>query len=153
MPMSVLHLFHLDEVAHLGDGATRDRVVAQGVRLPDAAEPEGAQRAALLRLGGDRRPHLLHPDLGHQPASTAAAGSAAFGPRWLSRYALSRPFGTNSSAGMPRSRAISSGRRSAFSPAIVARATLMWLAEPSDLQRTSWMPASSRIARAAPPAI
>ena len=36
---------------------------------------------------------------------------------------------------------------------MVARATLMWLAEPSDLQSTSWMPASSRMARAAPPAM
>ena len=36
---------------------------------------------------------------------------------------------------------------------MVARATLMWLAEPSDLQSTSRMPASSRMARAAPPAM
>ena len=36
---------------------------------------------------------------------------------------------------------------------MVARATLMWLDEPSDLQSTSWMPASSRMARAAPPAM
>ena len=36
---------------------------------------------------------------------------------------------------------------------MVARATLMWFDEPSDLHSTSWMPASSRIARAAPPAI
>ena len=36
---------------------------------------------------------------------------------------------------------------------MVARATLMWLAEPSDLQSTSWMPASSRMMRAAPPAM
>ena len=36
---------------------------------------------------------------------------------------------------------------------MVARATLMWLDEPSDLHSTSWMPASSRMARAAPPAM
>ena len=36
---------------------------------------------------------------------------------------------------------------------MVARATLMWFDEPSDLQSTSWMPASSRMARAAPPAM
>ena len=36
---------------------------------------------------------------------------------------------------------------------MVAWATLMWLAEPSDLHSTSWMPASSRMARAAPPAM
>ena len=29
----------------------------------------------------------------------------------------------------------------------------MWFDEPSDLASTSWMPASSRMARAAPPAI
>ena len=39
---------------------------------------------------------------------------------------------------MPRRLAISSGRCSDFSPAIVARATLMWLAEPSDLHKMSW---------------
>ena len=38
-------------------------------------------------------------------------------------------------------------------PAIVARATLIAFDEPSDLASTSWMPAASRIARAAPPAI
>ena len=36
---------------------------------------------------------------------------------------------------------------------MVARATLMWFDEPSDLHSTSWMPASSRMARAAPPAM
>ena len=35
----------------------------------------------------------------------------------------------------------------------MARATLMWLAEPSDLHSTSWTPASSRMTRAAPPAM
>ena len=63
------------------------------------------------------------------------------------------PLGTNSSAARPRRLATSSGRCSDRSPAIVARATLMWLAEPSDLHSTSWMPASSRMIRAAPPAI
>src|SRR5215217_4066339 len=50
-------------------------------------------------------------------------------------------------------RATSSGRWTACRPATVARATLMWLAEPSDLHSTSWMPASSRMTRAAPPAM
>src|ERR687897_69767 len=63
------------------------------------------------------------------------------------------PFGTKLSAGRPRRLATSSGRCNALSPAMVARATLMWLAEPSDLQSTSWTPASSRMMRAAPPAI
>ena len=36
---------------------------------------------------------------------------------------------------------------------MVARATLMWLADPSDLHSTSLIPASSSTARAAPPAI
>ena len=35
----------------------------------------------------------------------------------------------------------------------MARATLMWLAEPSDLHSTSCTPASSRMMRAAPPAM
>ena len=61
--------------------------------------------------------------------------------------------GTNSSGERPRRRAISSGRLRSWSPAMVARATLMWFEEPSDLQSTSWMPASSRMARAAPPAM
>ena len=36
---------------------------------------------------------------------------------------------------------------------MVARATLMAFDEPSDLARMSWMPAASRMARAAPPAM
>ncbi len=36
---------------------------------------------------------------------------------------------------------------------MVARATLMWFAEPSDLHRMSCTPASSRMMRAAPPAM
>ena len=48
---------------------------------------------------------------------------------------------------------MSSGRFRARSPATVAWATLMLLDEPSDLARMSWMPAISRMARAAPPAM
>ena len=59
----------------------------------------------------------------------------------------------HSSAESPRRAATSSGRFRPCSPAIVALATLMWLDEPSDLAKTSLMPASSRMARAAPPAI
>ena len=45
----------LHEVRDAGDHAPDLGAVGQGVGLADAAEAEGAQRAAGLRLGADRR--------------------------------------------------------------------------------------------------
>jgi len=70
-----------------------------------------------------------------------------------SLYAASIPPGTNSSAARPRRLAIWSGRWRFREPSIVARATLIWFGEPNDLHSTSRIPASSKIIRAAPPAI
>src|SRR5262245_9314945 len=105
----------------LRDLPTDLRPVGQGVRLADAAEAQGAQRPPLLRLRPDGRPRLRHPQLRHAYLTSVYST----GPRWVSLYASSRPLGTNSSADRPRRRATWSGRFSALSPAIVARATLM----------------------------
>src|SRR5262245_1224446 len=129
-----------------GDHAADLGPVRQRVRLADAAETECPQRAAVLRLGADARLHLRDLQTAHHATSFGMCG-----PRWVSWYARHSAGGMISSGDRPRSLATSSGRRSACSPATVARATLMWLDEPSDLQSTSWMPASSRIWRAAPP--
>ncbi len=52
-----------------------------------------------------------------------------------------------------RSTATSSGVRRSCRPAIVALTRLIGFCEPSDLDRMSWMPASSSTARTPPPAM
>src|SRR5262249_42614268 len=116
-----LDLFHLGEVRHLCEHAADLGAVRERVRLADAAETEGAEGAALVGLRPDGRAGLR--DLQHHLTSVYSTG-----PRSLSLYASSRPFGTNSSADRPRSRATSSGRFRLCRPWMVARATLMWLA-------------------------
>src|SRR5918995_781762 len=136
-----------DEVGDLGDHPADLRAIGQRVGLADATEAERPERAPVLGLGADPRAHLGDGDVGHH---TCSGSSRA---RSLSRYAWISAPGNSSSGDRPLSLATSSGRRSALSPAMVARATLMWLDEPSDLHSTSRMPASSRMARAAPPAM
>src|SRR5436190_21747664 len=122
--------FHRDEMRDSGDHPADLGTVGQGVGLADAAETEGAQRPPRLGLGADATPDLGDLELAHEAASSTSA--APWPPRCDSLYALSRPFGTNSSASRPRSFATSSGRFRLRRPSMVARATLMWLAEPSD---------------------
>ncbi len=63
------------------------------------------------------------------------------------------PLVDTSSGDLPRSFGDVVGTAQRAQPCIVARATLIAFDEPSDFASTSWMPAASRIARAAPPAI
>ena len=75
------------------------------------------------------------------PAAAAAISAVAFGIGRMSRTDL------------PRSLATSSGVRSAFRPASVARTRLIGFDVPSDFARMSRMPASSSTARTPAPAM
>src|SRR5699024_10499453 len=108
--------------------------------VPDPLEPEGAQAVTLVLLGSDRAADLGDFELCHRHAPCPAR-------------ARSIAAGATSSIGRPRDAATSSGRRRPLSAATVACTTLIALSLPSDLDRTSWMPAHSRTARTAPPAI
>src|SRR5437588_3485423 len=145
-----LHFLHLHEVRHARDHPAHFRTIGQHIRRADLAETERAQCASLLRLDADLRSHECDLDRRHGYATSVTSCLAS---RWRSRYAASMPFVDTSSADLPRSRATSSGLRRSRRPCIVARATLIALDEPRDLASTSWIPADSRIARAAPPAI
>src|SRR4051812_34656929 len=145
-----------DEVTDPGDHAADLFAIGQRVAVTDLAQAERAHRAARLRLVGDGRANLRDRDGlvvrrfflgGHQCESPAAICFLR------SLYALSMPLGTNSSAARPRRRATSSGRCRDCKPWIVALATLMAFEDPSDLHKTSCTPASSRMMRAAPPAM
>ena len=141
-------------MGHAGHHASDLGAIGKGVRLADAAEAEGAERAALLGLRADGR-----AGLGDGDRASLAPSRDLFrhvGLRAALALAGRRracPWARSSSASRPRRRATSSGRLSDLRPLIVARATLMWFELPSDLQSTSCTPASSRMARAAPPAI
>ena len=66
-------------------------------------------------------------------------------------FSLESP--STASTDSPRSAAISSGLRRSCRPAIVALTRLIGFWDPSDLDRMSWIPASSSTARTPPPAI
>src|SRR5206468_12787719 len=108
-------------------------------RLPDPAEAERLQRLLLLAARAIGRANL--PELeggGHQAgASPAASGSGlwALGSGLL----VSRP--STSATLMPRSSATSSGFRRDSSAFTVAFTRLIGFWEPSDFDRTSWIPA------------
>src|SRR4029079_17704345 len=93
----------------------------------DAVQAERAQRAALLRLHTDRRPHLGDLQLHH----ATSVISVFFALR--SRYAFSIPTVLTSSADLPRIFAITSGRRRLARPLIVARDTLIAIDDTSDI--------------------
>src|SRR5262249_16153953 len=146
-------LLHPHEVRDTREHAADLGPVGKVVRRADPPQPERAQRAAVLGLGADLRPDERDSQrvcLRHDYATSVIS---CFPARSRSRYASGMPFVEPSSADLPRSFATSSGRRSACRPCIVARATLIAFADPSDFASTSWMPADSRIWRAAPPAI
>ena len=138
---------------HPGEHPADLGAVGKGVRLADAAEAEGAQRAALLGLGADGRPDLGDLDRARRPSRHLFRHVGLRAALALAVGARAGPWARTPRRSRPRRRATSSGRFSDLRPSMVARATLMWLDEPSDLQSTSWMPASSRMARAAPPAM
>src|SRR4051794_559932 len=108
--------------------------------IADPLEPQAAQGVALVLLAADAGLLLGDFEARHQdPAPAARARSSAAG--------------ATCSSERPRREATASGRSSPFSAATVACTMLMALSEPSDLLRTSWMPAHSRTARTGPPAM
>src|SRR3954463_9724869 len=112
--------------------------------LADAAQAERAQRVALLAVGAvgglDLPDHEAH-------AVTSSSGAIVSAPPF------SPPRPSTRSTDRPRSVATSSGRRRPWRPAIVAFTRLIGVWVPSDLERMSWMPASSSTARTPPPAM
>ena len=144
-------LLDRDEVRHPRDHAADLGPVGQRVGAADPAEPERAERAALLGLDADLRAHERDLDAGSSIRHSTSAPRAC---RAALAVGVEHPLGRAPLRPTCRAGcATSSGRRSARRPCIVARATLIAFDEPSDLASTSWMPAASRMARAAPPAI
>src|SRR5918999_2591921 len=119
------------------------RVVALD-RLADAAQAERAQRVALAAVGAVGRLDLRDHER-HAGASTGADSTTS--------PPFSPPRPSTRSTDRPRSAAISSGRRRSWRPATVAFTRLIGFCVPSDLERMSWIPASSSTARTPPPAI
>src|SRR4051794_9720627 len=146
------------------DHAAQLRRVLALHRLADPAQAERAQRVALAPVGA-----VGGPDLGDDQAHTASLRSA---PVWASlgpRASATTSGGSSDSSAVsasglaprprtlstdrPRSAATSSGLRRSCRPEMVALTRLIGFCEPSDLERMSWIPASSSTARTPPPAI
>src|SRR5262245_12816524 len=121
------------------DHAPDLRAVLLDDHVADPLETERAQGLALVLLAADRALLLLDLEACHQPATSARA--------------LSRAAGATSSTDSPRRAATASGSSSILSASTVACTMLIWLDAPSDLLRTSWMPAHSSTARTRPRAI
>src|SRR5690348_9035468 len=138
-----LDLLDRHEVTDGLDHATDLRAVLLDDHVADPLETERAQGLALVRLAADRALELLDLELSHQGATPSGASACA----------LSSAAGATCSTGRPRRAATVSGCSSMRSASTVAWTMLIWLDEPSDLLRTSWMPAHSSTARTGPPAI
>src|SRR5581483_7042868 len=111
-------------------------------------EAERTQGLALVLLETDEASLLGYLELCHQ-ATTSWVASDGDG----SLAAFRRAAGATSSTVLPRRAATCSGVSSCCRAATVAWTMLIWFDEPSDLLRTSWMPAHSSTARTGPPAI
>src|SRR5690348_13333156 len=126
--------------------------------LANAAQADRTQRVALatvrtvggLNLGDDERAHAVVASSAGASAEVSSAGAATDSPLVEAGLEL-RP--RTLSTDRPRSAAISSGLRRSCRPAMVALTRLIGFCEPSDLDRMSWIPASSSTARTPPPAI
>src|SRR4051812_26087025 len=148
--LSVMSVHFLDrhEVTDGVDHAADLGTVLLDDHVTDPLEAERAQGLALVGLAADRRALLLDLELSHQDV-TSAAGTAA----GCSARALRSAAGATSSTGRPRRAATASGCSSMRSAATVAWTMLIWLDDPSDLLRMSWIPAHSSTARTGPPAM
>src|SRR5689334_16228566 len=142
-----LDLLDRHEVTDGLDHATDLRAVLLDDDVADPLETERAQGLALVGLAADRRLLLLDLELRHYWLTPAAVGSG------FSSRALSSAAGATCSTGRPRRAATLSGCSSICSAVTVACTMLIWLDDPSDLLRMSWMPAHSRTARTGPPAM
>src|SRR4029450_7763227 len=129
-------------------GELRALLVLRGAA--DLAEAECAERAIVLPRLADAAAHLGDLDGAHAVTSAAsAAGSSATSAAGASTLR----YGSTSEIVLPRSRATSSGRRSALRPATVALAMLIGFVVPRLFATPSRIPASSSTARTPPPAI
>src|SRR5205823_10737728 len=133
------------------DHASRLLVVLDLDAVADPAQAERAQRVELRLVRAVARLHLrdLHA-AGVSSGSVGASASAAVSAGGSSSRACSPSTALTDS---PRRSATSSGRRSCCRPVTVALTRLIGFCVPSDLERMSWMPASSSTARTPPPAM
>src|SRR6478736_923451 len=128
-----------DQVRHGREHAADLRSVLLDDDVADALEPERAERVALVLVASDRGSDLLDLQPAHHSGTSARARSSAAG--------------ATCSTVRPRRAATVSGSTSIRRAATVAPTMLCTLLEPSDLLRTSWMPALSSTARTGPPAM
>jgi hypothetical protein len=141
-----------------GPASHGSRAVGQHVGLPDAAQAEGPQGAAVLGLGADGRAGLGDPQAAWSSRGVSAGAAMSAHLREQVGLALAlavgpqHAAGVTSSAGLPRRAAISSGR-AALQPGDGGVGHVDAVGRASDLARMSRMPAISRMARAAPPAM
>src|SRR4051794_34270138 len=154
-------------MAHGMDHAAQRLGVRPLDRLADAAQADRPQRVPLaavrpvgrLDLGDDEGAHA-DVTSSEVSASAAAVSSAGAGrsSSTVETGSTTGAFGVpprprTLSTDRPRRAAISSGLRRSWRPAMVALTRLIGFCEPRDLDRMSWMPASSSTARTPPPAI
>src|SRR5690606_2524286 len=132
-------LLDLDQVGHRGEHPPDLRAILLHGDVTDALETQRTQRVPLVLGPSDAGLDLADLEPWHHACTSARA--------------LSTAAGATSSTALPRRFATCSGSSSDCRAATVACTTLIALAEPSDLARTSWMPAHSSTARADPPAI
>src|SRR3954453_14542437 len=129
------------------DHAADLRAVLLDDHVADPLETERAQRLALVLLEAHEAPVLADLELSHQEDTSSET------PAGTSARAFNSAAGGTCSTVRPRRAATASGCSSIFRASTVAWTMLIWLDEPSDLLRTSWMPAHSSTARTGPPAI
>src|SRR3954453_296973 len=155
----LLPLFNDHEMPDRVDHPAQLRGVRPLDGVADAAQPERAQRVALAPVrpvgGLDLRDaHGAHAPTGSSVSAAAPSSAEASSAVSVSVAASGAPPRPRTvSTESPRKAATSSGRRRSCSPAIVALTRLIGFCEPSDLERMSWIPASSSTARTPPPAI
>src|ERR1044072_4975618 len=119
--------------------------------LADPAQAERAQGVALAAVGAVGRLDLLD-DQGHASTVSSASAGASASPAASGAGTPLPPSPSTRSTERPRRAATSSGRRRPCRPAIVALTRLIGFCVPSDLERMSWIPASSSNARTPTPA-
>src|SRR3954447_25501264 len=129
-------------------------------RLADAAQADRAQRVALTAVGAVGRFDLGDDERAHDVVTSSAEVSTVSSEATGTSSPMVEvatgglpPSPRTLSTERPRRAATSSGLRRSCRPAIVALTRLIGFCEPSDLDRMSWMPASSSTARTPPPAI
>src|SRR6185295_5774273 len=149
-------LIDLHQVAHAMQHAACLRGVLDLDGVVDLAQPQRAQGVDLLAVGSVAALDLRHLHAGSSSTATCASSAASvvpLTPASVSAACFSPPSPRTPLIDRPRSSATSSGVRRPCRPATVALTRLIGFCEPSDLERMSWIPASSSTARTPPPAM